>query len=196
MKPKGPSIKMNKMTTLIICVAVILVSVYSYLANRETPAAETVENVSQVQDLLLRNLETNYPSTPKEVLKYYSEITSCFYNEAYTEDEKYALAMKIRELYDEELKATQTEEQYLEKLNEDIDHFKKNGITISNYAISASVDVEYKKINNQDWAWIYCVYSLKQGKGIEIVNEKFVLRKDEDGHYKILGWELAGDADK
>ena len=42
-------------------------------------------------------------------------------------------------------------------------------------------------------ARLYCTFNLKQtgSTGTMASMEQFVLREDEDGHWKILGWELA-----
>ena len=60
-----------------------------YLVNLkiEKSKPQGYVTLTAVQEVLSRNLETNYPQTPKEVIKYYSEITQCFYNEEYTEEE-------------------------------------------------------------------------------------------------------------
>ena len=59
---------------------------YYFISNRgKGPGgAEDVE-ITAVQNVLLRNLERDYPPTPKEVVRYFAEITKCFYNEKYTE---------------------------------------------------------------------------------------------------------------
>jgi len=40
-----------------------------------------------VQKVLSRDMQNDYPSTVKEVAKYYTEIQRCLYNEEYTEEE-------------------------------------------------------------------------------------------------------------
>ena len=72
-----------------IILAVIMValvgSYYFYLSNKTKTEEETV--VTAVQDVLLRNLDKDYPPTPTEVVKYYREIVKCLYNQAYTDEE-------------------------------------------------------------------------------------------------------------
>lgn len=191
----------TKGIVIVIILAIVVVGYYAYLSNRTDKKDSTkgeyasVEVMTPVQEVLSRNLETNYPSTPREVVKYFSDITQCFYNEEYTEDELYELAMKIRGIYDDELVQNQTEEEYLIELKEDIDEFKELGRTIASYAPSSTIDVETFKQNGYDWARLYCIYSIKQ----EVLfnsNIQFLLRKDENDHYKIYGWQLAKDKNK
>ena len=60
--------------------AIAVVGLFFYISNRTKVVAEgKQQQMTAVQQVLARNLETNYPPTPKEVLKYYSDITMCFY---------------------------------------------------------------------------------------------------------------------
>lgn len=180
-----------------ICIAAIVVGYYYYLSNRNVPQPEEVvpedEVLTVTQRTLLRNLDTNYPPTPREVIKYFSEITQCFYNEENTEEEIEKLGLKIRELYDSELAANQTQEEYLTALKADVEDFKQQGRTIASFTLSASVDVELFSENGYEWARLYCIYGVEQGGLLYNSNIVFVLRKDEQGHYKIFGWQLAED---
>lgn len=173
---------------------VLMVGYYYYLSNRPVPESEEIvpqsEKLSASQEALLRNLDTNYPATPREVVKYFSEITQCFYNEEHTEEELDALGMKIRELYDDELIANQTQENYLASLRYDVEEYKQKKRTISSYAPSSSVDVVTFKQDGHDWARLFCIYGIKQGDLLYNSNTVFVLRKDENDHYKIYGWQL------
>lgn len=177
---------------ILVILAVLIISYYHYLSNRQQPDKENQEEVvvmTPVQEVLSRDLETNYPATPREVVRYFSEITQCFYNEEYAEEELQAMALKIREIYDDELVANQTEVDYLQKLNEDIALFKENNRTISSFALSSTVDVETFQEDGYEWAKLYCIYSIKE-EVLTNSNIQFLLRKDEDGHYKIYGWQL------
>lgn len=175
----------------IILIAMIF-GYYYYLTNKRTESKEEAAVKSTaVQDILLHNLDTRYPPTPKEVVKFFGQITQCFYNETYTEEEFVQLAMQIQRLYDEELIANKTQNQYIEDLRWDIDHMKEQEIVISSYAVSASTDVHYFSMDGFDWARLYCSFTLRKGTHLEASNEIFLLRKDEEGHWKIFGWTLA-----
>lgn len=187
---KGNPIKM----IIVFAVFVLAcVGVFFYLSNREEKEPVETDNkvMTVVQEVLSRNLETNYPPTPKEVLKYYSEITRCFYSEKYTDEELEALAIKSRELFDKELYDNQSEELYIAALKRDIEEYKAANRVISSYSLSASTDVNEYSYDGREWAQLYCIYSLREGTTIIPIQERFLMRKDEKGHWKILGWELA-----
>ncbi len=182
----------------IAIVGILLVAVvagYAFHLNRKAKMdAERNTEATAVQKVLLRDLEKNYPPTPKEVVKYFAEITQCFYNEDYTKEELNQLAEKIQGIYDDELIANKTQEDYLNDLSSEIADMKDENYTISSYVLSASVDVEEFVENGYSCARLYCTFNVKQGtKGTVPSVEEFVLRKDGDGHWKIYGWQLADD---
>ena len=185
----------NSRKILVILIVVLFVSailgLFIYVNNK--PQSGNVEDdvvISNVDNVVLRNLDINYPPTPKEVLKYYSEITMCFYEENLSEEDLVRLAQTARKLYDAELCADVTEEEYLASLREDILEFNSLGIVVSGYTVSASTDVEEFVVDGRECARLYVTYRLRQGTEYIYSNEVFIMRKDEDGHWKILGWEL------
>lgn len=184
---------------ILLAVRVCLVlGYYFYLSNRDVPETETTdaEIMTMTQRALARNLETNYPPSPREVVKYFSEITQCFYNEEHSEEELKALGLQMRGIYDDELIANQTEEEYLDLLQKDIDEYKANDRTISAYSPSSSVDVENFSQDGYEWARLYCVYDIKQDSLLYQTTLCFILRKDENDHYKIYGWKRADGQDQ
>lgn len=185
----------NSRKILVILIVVLFVSailgLFIYINNK--PQSGSVEDdvvISNVDNVVLRNLDINYPPTPKEVLKYYSEITMCFYEENLSEEDLVRLAQTARKLYDAELCADITEEEYLASLREDILEFNSLGIVVSGYTVSSSTDVEEFVVDGRECARLYATYRLRQGTEYIYSNEVFIMRKDENGHWKILGWEL------
>ena len=62
-----------RVTMILIILFVVLVGVYAYLSNKSRSAAQ--EGVmTNVQKVLSRDMEYDYPPTPKELLKYYNDI--------------------------------------------------------------------------------------------------------------------------
>lgn len=173
-----------------IVLAVLVIGYYYYISSKGEKAVEEDVASTLVQTVLMRELEKDYPPSPKEVVKYFSEVSRCFYNEKYTEDELLALAEKIQGIYDDELIANKTQEQYIEDLKNDIAEMKANDQSISSYQVSASTDVEYFTEDADSCARLYCTYNIRQGTGILQNRVVFILRQDEDKHWKILGWDL------
>ena len=170
-----------------LILVILVVGYYYYLSHRNVEPEEVVE-VTEVQNLLLRDLDRNYPPTPREVVKYYFEITKCLYNEKLPEEDLEALAVKLELIFDDDLAAFQIREKYLEDLKKEVLAFQ-NGNLILNYSTSTSTDVDYFEQDGRECARLYGTFYLKVGKNMRSLEEVFILRKDEQGHWKIYGWE-------
>lgn len=191
-KTKNKSVS-AKIVILSIIMIVLVVGYYFYLSNKTASAKENPiesKSLTLTEETLLRSLSTDYPPSPKEVVKYYAQITKCFYDGEYNEVQLKELAEKSRELFDDELKGAQTDEEYLVKLKEDIKDFESKGVKISSYSTSSSVDVNYSTTPNGEMASLYCMFNIRQGSTMRSSNNEFILRKDKEGHWKILGWKL------
>lgn len=190
--------KGTKGVIILMVLVCLVLGYYFYLSNRSKPEEThevAAETMTASQKALSRNLKSNYPPSPREVVKYFSEITQCYYNEEHTEEELKELGLKMREIYDDELVANQTEEAYLDLLKKDVEEYRQNKRTISTYTPSSSVDVETFSEDGSEWARLYCVYDVKQDVLLYQTTLCFILRKDEDSHYKIYGWKMMKDED-
>ena len=67
--------------------------------------------------------------------------------------------------------------------------FKEKDWYISSYATSSSTDVFYFSEDGYDFARLYCTYNIRNGTVMQVLEERFLLRMDEEGHWKIYGWE-------
>lgn len=186
----------GKTALAFLLMALFVGGAFYLVSNRSEQIAERqAAKMTPVQEVLARDLKTNYPATPKEVVKFYSEISRCFYGEEYSEEELKRLAAKSREVFDDELVANQTDEQYLNALRRDIETNKIDKKTISSFSVSSSTDVEYYDFQGDEWAQLYCFYTFRISTSVQPIQEKFLLRKDSDGHWKIFGWKLVEQED-
>lgn len=177
----------------VLAVMVITVfALYYYLVNKVERSSPEVETTA-VQDVLLKNLETDYPPTVREVIKYYNEIMNCYYSENPTDEEVRKLADKAMELYDAELVDYQDEEMYISDLKAEMASFAASETVLSHVALSSSTAVDYYTYNGRDCAQIRCIYTMRQKTNLVTIKEIYVLRKDDEGRWKILGWTPAED---
>lgn len=191
MKKTQGGVKALIIGIILLC---LVLGYYYYLSNKDAGVKDESEvTVTAVQDALMKNLDNNYPPSPREVLKYYGELVQCLHNEEYSEEEFLQLAMQIQRLYDDELVANQTQEQYIQSLTWDINNMKDKEVVISSYSLSSSTDVERFEMDGYSWAKLNMTFTLRQGKGLDVTEEVFLLRKDAEGHWKIYGWKLAED---
>ena len=171
---------------LLLC---MLAGYYFYLSNKGEKDEEV--NATKVQEVLLRDLSRNYPATPKEVVRYYSEIMQCLYNEEYTEEEFKKLADQARILMDQELADNNPAEQYYLQVKNVVDDFREKKKTINNASVCDSNQVKYSTIGGFECAYVTSSYFVREKDGFSKSNQNFVLRKDEENRWKILAFELA-----
>ncbi|HKM33422.1 MAG TPA: DUF6715 family protein [Lachnospiraceae bacterium] len=189
-KGKGSAVRGGVVLLLLV---IMMVGYYYYLSNKANQSESKIPKMTVAQELISRDLENNYPPTPKEVVKYYSDITRCYYNEEYSKEELEQLAMNARILYDDELSANNDWSKYIMDLQSDITDYEDKSIRISNYSISASTDVDYFSEDGFDFARLHCIYTLSNGSTKQPVDEVYLLRKDDNGHWRIYGWNLANN---
>lgn len=176
---------------IILLLVALVIGYYYYLSNRERQKELPVQKTTMAQELISVDLAKHYPPTVKEVLRFYSEITKCFYNEDYTQEELEQLASQARNLFDEELLARNDWSKYIMKLQEEISSYKEKSVRVSSYSLPASTDVDFFSEDGFSFARMYCTYVLVRGNAKQTIDEVFLLRKDSDGHWKIYGWDLA-----
>ncbi|MDF2544734.1 MAG: hypothetical protein K0S47_4452 [Herbinix sp.] len=178
-----------------IMVTAVLIPVYFYITNRinneeENPSIQKTE----IEVLKEKDLELNYPASPREVIKLYSRFLKSLYSDINEEDFN-TLAIKIRDLYDNELLGVNPEEEYLNNLSSEIAGHRKNGGKISNYLIEKSDLVQYSEKEGKEYATINASFTIWEKTGLTKTTEKFLLRKDSEGKWRILGWEIIPDID-
>ena len=180
-------------TIIVIAVLVALgLGYYYYLANKDTgkDATDIAADTSEVSVLISKDIMANYPESPKDVVKLYARITKAYYDTSLTNEQIEALGKQARLMFDDELKNTQTDADFYEKLKEDIGNYNSTKTRISSYVIQSAAKTKYSTFKDRQYASIALVYYLRQGDKLIDSPTKFTLRKDDDGHWKILFWEL------
>ena len=180
-------------TIIVIAVLVALgLGYYYYLANKDTgkDATDIAADTGEVSVLISKDIMANYPESPKDVVNLYARITKAYYDTSLTDEQIEALGKQARLMFDDELKNTQTDADFYEKLKEDIGNYNSTKTRISSYVIQSAAKTKYTTFKVWQYASIALVYYLRQGDKLIDSPTKFTLRKDDDGHWKILFWEL------
>ena len=181
--------KGTKGLIMVLALILLVVGYYYYLSNRHNARSEDNVKVTPAQEVLLTNYEVNYPPTPKEVVKSYLDITKVLHNEDLTDEEVEAVGLKLEELFDKELAENKSDEDYLKDLKSELTSFKSNDYSIVNYYTSSSTEVDYYTADGFELSRLYGTYNIRTSSGTQILTEVFVLRKDENGRWKIYGWQ-------
>lgn len=179
--------KIGAFLIAIACVALVCGGFY-YVSSKNKVSVENSAELTEVQKLITRNIAENYPSTPREVVKLYNRIITCYYSQEFKDGELEKLADQTLLLFDDELLAINQKPNYLMSLTNEIAEYKSKSKTISQSVVCSSNDVLYLTDKTDDIAYVNTSYFIKEGKEHLKTYEQFVLRKDENGYWKILGY--------
>lgn len=187
---KKTNTSVTKITALFIFLLVLVVGYYAYLSGtHRTEQQEAV--MSEVDTALSRDLDNDYPATPKEVIKYYNDLMKCFYNEECTAEELQDLGRKSLQLFDEELQENNDEDTYLIRLQGEVQNYKDSKRKITSVSLAPSTNVDYYSVDGYSFARISCGYTMTEnGKKTSTVMV-YLLRRDDSRRWKIYGWETA-----
>ena len=176
---------------------ILALGYYYYLANKDSKkdATDIAADTSEVSVLISKDVMANYPGSPKDVVNLYARITKAYYDSELSDDQIEKLGKQARIMFDDELRATQTDEDFYDKLKEDISNYNETNTRISSYVIQNADKTKYSTFNGRQYSSIELMYYLRQGDKLQSSHTKFTLRKDDDGNWKILYWELV-DSDE
>ncbi len=180
----------------IICMVAIVVGYYYYLSHkRVTAAASDDTELSEVQAILTKDFANDYPVTPRAVVKWYNRIITAYYSEDFSDEELVELAVQARSLLDEELLSYNPEESYITALKTEIQDYHNRECSIVNFDVSDSGEVVYRRVNGYDCAYVQSYYFVREGSTYTRTYEDYCLRKDSNGNWKILTWQLSKEDD-
>ena len=182
----------NKGLVIIVALIMISIFVFLYFNSLEKKITTKGDNISTEQEevnlLLELNLEKEYPKTPRDTVETFSRLLQTLYSDISDEDIR-ALAIKVRSLYDDELLDNNPQEKYLKKMYAELEAAREAGRTITKYLL-VNEDMELiEKRGGKEYAKVYASYTVKN-KSRKIETKEFILRKDQEGRWKILGWSL------
>lgn len=173
----------------VVCAALI-VGYYYYISHNTRTSSSNTRELTEVEKVLTKDLDENYPKTPCAVVKMYDRIICCYYDEECDETQIRGLAQQAQQLMDAELIAKNPIDDYLKQLKTDIVEYRTNDRVIQNATVEDSSDVEYRTVNGDKCAYVEVRYFIKEGKAdFSRTHQMFVLRQDKQGRWKILGFD-------
>ena len=186
--------KNSPVGTIIFCVllAGVIIGLYVMLTrkNEETKAEIPVES-SEADILIKKDLDWEYPATPREVVKLYARLTKCIYNDELTEEQMEKLVKQVRNLYSYELLENNAEDEMLAFIKGEIADYRKEGKVIYSYTIDSANNVTTIKTKAGNTALIKMFITLKAGARMDRAFEEFSLIEEASGRWKIAGWRQA-----
>ena len=169
----------------IVIVAAICTAFYIVNNNSKKESAKEAE-LTEIQKITTRNMEKDYPATPREVIKFYNRIIKCYYGRQYSDDELEQLADQALSMFDDDLLKKNEKESYIESVKSDAAQYEEDNKSISQTDVCDSNDVKYMTDNGDDIAYVTASYFIKNGSSYTKTYQEYVLRNDDDGDWKIL----------
>lgn len=181
---------------VLVLIAAVLVGAFVLVLRNAPRSAEDTTEVSELDTLLNIDVSGSYPSTPREVMKLYERYIVCLYgagSDKLTDGQIQALSGKLREMYDSELLEENPQETNLENLSQETEAFRGSGKTMVQANVCGSNEVEYIKIKGSNGALVEVSYFMRDDNDpknqFKRTYQKYLLRKDADGKWKILGFK-------
>lgn len=171
---------------VVLCVALVCGGFY-YVKNH-LGNGRGEDELTEVQKLIARDLSQQYPTTPREVVKFYNRIILAYYEGKLSDDEFDALADQALLLFDAELAEENPKDSYMKSVQADIADFSARKRSIAKANVCDTKDVMYRNdpSNGDEIAYVLASYFIKTSSNYDKTYQQYVLRKDADGNWKIL----------
>lgn len=180
----------------IACVCLICAGFYFFSKENVT----TEKDLTEVEKLIVRELDTNYPKTPREVVKFYNRIISCYYGGELSEEHLEKLVDQMLYLLDEDLLIVNPRDEYYDSVAADIRLYEQANRTVVSTNVCDSNEVKYvDDIKDgasevDKLAYVDASYFVNTDGEFSYTYQQFVLRQDNNGRWKIITfYDIEGD---
>lgn len=181
----------------LVCVCFICVGFYFFAESQGTDEAE----LTDIEKIIVKDLENDYPKTPREVVKFYNRIYKGYYGGEATEEQIKQMSEQMLLLLDEDLLAQNPADEYYQQVVADIAEFEEAEKVLFKTNVADSNDVRYiddEKAGSTEvdkLAYVEATYFVRTGKEFTNTYQEFVLRQDETGKWKIVAfYEIEGES--
>ena len=185
-----------RIVILSIALGCLILGYYFYLSRRGTVTDDTVavKKQTEMQKVLDKDFVNSYPETPRSVIKWYNRIQMLYYDENTTDEEIAELCDQAMLMMDADLLQMNPKEVYVTKVKDEVADYKNHSRKIVSIEVADTANVEYVTSGGTDYAYVQVFYFVKEGSNFQNTYQKYCLRKDDSGKWKILAVQLT-DAD-
>ena len=191
MKKKNKSGIVGTIVFLVLLAAVIIGIYLKITSGKEDVTTEITAETSEADLLIKRDLVFDYPSTPREVLRFYCRLTKCLYNDDLTDNQINQLVKQVRILYSDKLLENNDENEQIAFIKNDRAEYKKESKIIFSYTIDSALNTEYIDTTEGKTALLKLYFTLQAGAKMDRAYEIFSLVEDSNGKWRIAAWKAA-----
>lgn len=181
----------------IACICVICAGFFFFSQDNK----EDEKNLTEIEKVIVKDLNNNYPKTPREVVKFYNRIVKCYYgSEEPTEKQLSKLVDQMICLMDEDLLLANPRDIYYNSVVSDINQYKNQKKQLVSTDVCDTNDVKYVtddkngQAEKDNLAYVTASYFINTDGKFAYTCQEFVLRQDTKGNWKILTfYQIQGD---
>lgn len=181
--------KVRVIVIAVVCIAAICGGffLFSQSLNQGNP-----DQLTELQKVLVEDLEKHYPPTEREVVKFYNRIVQCYHQDGLKKDELGKLVDQMMLLWDEDMLAKNPREVYLTAVQSDVELYKRLKKSIVSTTVCDSKDVIEKTDdrNGDKLRFVETTYFVNTDGEFTYSRMIVGLRKNADGEWKIIGVTL------
>ena len=96
-------------------------------------------------------------------------------------------------LFDEELMQLNPRDTYIASVRADIYDFKLHEKKMLKADVCDASDVIYKKVRGRHLSYVLVTYVISEGNDYQTTYQKYILRQDEKGRWKVLTFGLSDE---
>ena len=188
---------MKNVRVIVIAVACILVICGGFFLFSQSLNSGNPDELTEVEKVLVKDLEKDYPKTPREVVKFYNRIVQCYHSESLKKDDLGKLVDQMMLLWDKDMLAKNPRDAYYAAVVADIDLYKQTKKSITSITICDTNEVDYvtDDRNGDKLAFVDTTYFVNTDGKFTNSYMRVGVRQDEDGNWKIIGVTLTeGDS--
>lgn len=187
--------KMNTKGFVLLIIVLMIVGLFYYVyLNDNAGKSQSVTSSSETEKLLNYDFENDYPKTVRETVKLHNNYLKTTYNGGFSEEELSIVNHNIRQLFDSDLLEYNDEAKQLSGLKNEIQIYQEEKRKIVNFSVAEGSQVQYNNEEGKEYAKIKVTLILKIEGSTVSVDEEYILRQDDEGRWKILGWQAINNA--
>lgn len=188
--------KNAKWLTMLVAVSVVIVLTFVSIQKKQTKEElekEEKASISKIENVIMRDMEDEYPASVREVVKYYYKVLQCMYNGEATDKEIIKLIDQERAMYDKDLLKKNEYSDFVRGRKKEIKSYERKKIKLLKFVIEDNDEVRYWQNNKSEMASIKAHIFMSGKKKYKDIYQEYVLRKDKNGKWKILSWDNTTD---
>lgn len=191
MKKSSVSSAVIKSIVLAVLGALIILGVYLMLTRgKSKPGKDESYELTVVDEITTTNLDKNYPADARMVVEFYGKIMRTLYRETYSDEQQDKMIDILAGIMDDELLANQNN--FSKSIKNEVKNKKEGDYSVVSYVVQAK-EPDVVKVDGRKMCTVECLFALRKGTSHVPITYDFIMRQDEDGKWKILGWTVQDD---